>query len=280
MTEGTETDEPVRPRTVHIDTSLQVEQQKVETLSGPVRLALSQYPFSSTSSYARKEFKKAWLQDLGLLYKLTFECKHIGELYTSARKKTWARTRRLDRILDAANVFFTKYPATPADAAMKRLQSHLREAILGAYVAWDRSVTHEFRGTGCIRATERPMLAMNGTIDVTVRECRRSKIQCTVDRFFESNKAHFEKIVTAIKSSESTASKELLRTASTIGKAMTDPQHLCDSNNCTSMSDAIIAVDGVTTDHFGANNDKEWKLLASALGKTLINPVMGTKTDP
>jgi hypothetical protein len=275
---GAETIAPVNAthdaaRAVHIDTSLQIEQQKVVGRSLPVQQALSKYVFSSTSSYARKEFKKAWLQDLALVYKLTRNAAQIGDVYTAIDKSTWARRRRLSRCLEAVDAFLSKHPTMALDVAVKRLRAHLGEAIMCAFLKWERSVTHEYKGTGCIRALERPSRATDGTIDVTVRECRRTKVQCSVHKFFREHEDAFDKIETEIVKCGADISQELKKTAETIREARRNAEYLCDSKNCGAMSDALIAVDGIATDHFAANNDKEWRTLAVALGKPLINPV-------
>ena len=56
--------------------------------------------------------------------------------------------------------------------------------------------------------------------------------------------------------------------------------HLCDNRHCARIADAIIAVDGRKVDEYAANNDKEWRLLARSMGKTLLNPVSGQRVDP
>src|SRR5438270_5330517 len=76
-------------RTVHLDTSLQIEQQKVEAKAKRVQDYLAGYIFTSTSSYARKEFKRAWLQDLNLIYKATRDAKQIGDVYSSLQRSLW-----------------------------------------------------------------------------------------------------------------------------------------------------------------------------------------------
>src|SRR5260221_7553476 len=96
-------------RTVHIDTSLLIEQQKVESKAAPVLAAIAGYVFSSTSTYARKEFKRAWLKDLGLIYKLCDGCQTIADLYDKVRQSTNhpAAKRRRERCLDAIYAFLS-----------------------------------------------------------------------------------------------------------------------------------------------------------------------------
>jgi hypothetical protein len=52
----------------HLDTSILIELFKETALSIPVVKALQPFGFTSTSTYARKEFKAAWLRDLGWIH--------------------------------------------------------------------------------------------------------------------------------------------------------------------------------------------------------------------
>ncbi len=265
---------------VHIDTSLQIELQKSHNNANPVRAALSKYVFSSTSTYARKEFKRGWLQDLALIYKLCDRCKSVPELYDQVQSATNhpMAQRRRSRCLDAIFAFLSTLDSqkTTLEVALTRLRAHLGEAILGAYVKWDRTVTHQYDGTGCARSSERPSRASNGAIDVTVRECKQNKIQCSVHSFFDRNRDSFQKISDSVSPD---SSKELQDTKRIIASAMQNSTVLCDSGKCSGMSEALIAVDGLQSSHFAANNDKEWVTISNALGKPLINPVSAHKAS-
>jgi hypothetical protein len=260
---------------LHLDTSLQIELQKVSAKAEPVREAISGYRFTSTSTYARKEFKRAWLQDLNLIYAKTRDCTQIGEVYERINNALWHPKvrRRLNRCMDAINAFLEPHPTMPIGVAVVRLRAHVAEAILGAFTKWERSVTFEYDGTECIRARERPSRAPDGSIDCTVRRCKPSRIQCRVDRFFDEHRTEFHQIHAAIQQVGDVASVELKETAHAIDGASKDAKHLCDSDNCSAMSDALIAMDGIDAHHFGANNPKEWNTIAEALGKPLVNPV-------
>lgn len=266
-------------RTVQVDTSLIIEQQKSEGEAAPVRAALSRYLFRGSSTYARKEFKRAWLQDLALLNRLAKDSADIGELLRRIETSVGlpAARRRRSRCVSAISAFLSAQSTGSADlplhVLMTRFRAHIREAVLGGFLAFERCITHLHDGTGCVRSAERPSLAPDGSLDVVVRQCKRTSIKCTVHQFFMANREAFAKIEKHIRSLGDVASLELQKTAGTIRIAETDPQHLCASENCSAMSDALIAVDGLKMDDFAANNPREWTALASALGKPLVNPV-------
>lgn len=266
-------------RTVQIDTSLIIEQQKSEAEAAPVRDALSGYVFRASSTYARKEFKRAWLQDLALLNKLARESADIGELLRKVETSVGlpVARRRRSRCVSAISAFLSANSAAsgdlPLNVLMARFCAHVREAVLGGYLAFERCVTHLHDGTGCVRSAERPSLAPDGSLDVRVRQCKRTSVRCVVHQFFTARRRAFETIEEHITKLGDAASPELQKTARTIRTAAIDPQHLCASENCSAMSDALIAVDGLAMDVFAANNPREWTALAAALGKPLINPV-------
>jgi len=270
-------------RTVHIDTSLQIERCKEPKKATIVERALENFGFKSTSSYAKLEFKRAWLQRLLYLYYASQKVNRVDELigYVNDRLGSHpGHQRRLNTCFQAIELFLSK---TKEDisygAILLRLRTHIRNAILGAYAWWDSSVTYEYNGSGCVRAAEQPRQLFGGKIDVSIPQCKRRKIKCTVHQFFEKNKQHFTAIKVGIEARGDDASKELQEAQKIIEYAEKNPEYLCDGRNCSKLGDALIAIDGLDMDCFAANNDKEWELLSMVLGKELINPVKEAKTS-
>jgi hypothetical protein len=264
-------------KTVHIDTSLQIERCKAWKKAQVVEKKLKEFGFKSTSSYAKLEFKRAWIQRLSYLYFASQNVNRLDELidYINDRLGSNSRhRRRLSTCLQAIVSFLSKMNESLSPSAqLIRLRSHIKNAILGAYTWWESSVTHEYNGTNCTRATEQPRQLSSGKIDVSIPRCRRDNVKCTIHRFFDKNTTKFEAIKSAIAVRGDDASKELQEAKKIIEKAKSDPEHLCDDRNCSKLSDALIAIDGLDMDYFAANNDKEWLLLSEVLGKPLINPI-------
>ena len=155
---------------------------------------------------------------------------------------------------------------------LPRLRSHLRQMVLSAYDWWKESATYEFNGTGCRHAEREPACRGNGLLDVSIPQCRPKDIVCRVHTFFKKHIDVFQRIGIAIEQKKD-ASEELKGFAEIIRTAIQQPTSLCDDRRCAKLGDAIIAVDGMDMDHFVANNDKEWELLAEAMSKKLVNPV-------
>ncbi len=266
-------------KTVHIDTSLQIERCKAKNKSEIVEQALRSIPFKATSSYAKLEFREAWLKDLAYLYaqseNLGRTDKLIGRINDRLNAHPLNR-RRVSRCLQAIEKFLGEVPDhIPYGAALSRFRAHLRVAILGAYTWWDSSVTHEFDGTGCARAKRKPT-SRYGKIDVSCPRCLPTQVECTIIEFLESTKEHLLSISKVI-DARGDASDELKDAKAVIDLACNDPQVLCDSRNCRKLGDILIALDGLKMDCYAANNDKEWQLLAEVLEKPLINPVRDAK---
>jgi len=187
--------------TAHVDTSLMVEQQKSEKEATRVRSALAVYKFRSSSTFARKEYKRSWLQDLAYLHKLSKDAADLGDLIRLVERKLGmpVQSRRRKRCQSAIAAYISKQPGElPVSALMTRFRAHVAEAVLGGYMSFNRSVHHVFDGTGCVRGNEEPTLAANDTLDTTVRTCKSNSIRCTVHSFFESNRKEFDKIDAAI----------------------------------------------------------------------------------
>jgi len=110
---------------VHVDTSLQIEQQKVQAQSEPVRRALAAYSFISTSTYALKEFKRAWLQDLNLIYSKSRDCKQIGDVYTAIQRALWhpMAKRRVQTLFRCDQCISGTDPTMPIGVAVLRLRA-------------------------------------------------------------------------------------------------------------------------------------------------------------
>lgn len=269
-------------RTVHIDTSLQIERCKAPKKAQIVEQSLKVFPFKSTSSYAKLEFKRAWLQRLLYLYSASQKVNRVDELigYVNDRLGSHAgHRRRLNTCFQAIESFLSKINESLSPTAqLIRLRSHIEIAIIGAYVWWDLSVTHEYTGTGCVRASERPEQLAGGKIDVSIPHCKVNDIKCIIHQFFEKNKNRFIAIKVAIETLGDNASKELREAKKIIEDAEKNAKCLCDDRVCLKLGDTLIAVDGLDMDCFAANNDKEWILLSRALGKSLVNPVREAKT--
>lgn len=269
--------------TVHIDTSLQIERCKARKKAQVVEDRLKDFHFKSTSSYAKLEFKRAWLQRLYYLYSASQNVSRTDELIGYINDKLGSHPmhqRKLTTCFQAIESFLSRIDEVLSPKAqLIRLRNHIRNAILGAYVWWDFSITHEYDGTGCVRAAEHPKQLAGERIDVSIPLCKPHNIECTIHEFFEKNKNCFREIRVAIENLGDNASKELKETKRIIDEADNNPEFLCDSRNCPKLGDSLIAVDGLSMDCFAANNDREWQLLSKVLGKKLLNPVRDAKVD-
>ena len=265
--------------TLHIDTSVQIERCKGTETAGSVERVIKDFKFKTTSTYAKLEFKRAWLQRLAYLHSASFKVERDDQLLEYVNKKLGAHPahrRMMSTCLQAIISFLLQIngPLTP-QARLLRLRSHIRSSVLGAHTWWtEYSVEHEFDGTGCIRAQEKPT-ERGGVLDVSIPKCNRSNINCSIHQFFSENLDVFLYIKSRIEALGQSASDELKRANEIISKSMDDPTHLCNTKICAAIGDVIIAVDGIKMGCFAANNDKEWVFLANVLSKKLINPVKG-----
>ncbi len=125
-------------RTVLVDTSLLVEQQKGPERSSPVRRALSQYPFQGATSYAKLEFKRAWLKRLAWLYNSTNR-EDVGSisLLINLIDQTFGKhplqRRTYQTLMQALAAFLTPNNDRLTDAErFVRLRAHIKQSLRGS----------------------------------------------------------------------------------------------------------------------------------------------------
>ena len=266
-------------RTVHIDTSLQIERCKAPKKANVVEGALRDFGFKSTSSFAKLEFKGAWLQDLAFLYKASQSVERLEELLSYVDDHLGANIKthnRLKRCIQSIIKSLSTVKGIPYEAVLVRVRNHILNMIVGAYAWWESSVDHEFNGTACVRASEKPTLR-GGKIDVSIPQCKPEEIKCRIIEFFENYKTYFINIKLSISRLEK-PSDQLVEAKDIIENAEKNPKYLCGKGRCRKLGDVLIAIDGLKMDYFAANNDKEWILLSEVLDKHLINPVREAKT--
>ncbi len=265
-------------RTVLVDTSLLIEQQKREKYARPVREALVEYRFKGISSYSKLEFKRAWLQRLSYIHSACGknDARNVLDVQDWIMRRLVGQPyqrRRLQTCFEQLSRFLEVDSGRISEAAqLARLRAHCKRSVLAGAEAMRELATAELKGTGCVRADEPPRETPDGSLDVAIRRCHPKEIRCSMQRFFRDNLAAFDAIAAHIDQLV-TPSAELSRMRDHIRKAQKSPVHLCSDKNCGKLADAIIAVDGQAMDVFAANNDAEWVDISSALGKTLVNPV-------
>ena len=269
--------------TALVDTSIQIERLKTTDAAGRAEKLVRSFAFSATSSFALLEFKGSWLQDLVLLHRYASESETLADVQDKVNKLASVRQsyRRVQRLLaQIAGFLRLEDPNTTLAVAVVKLRAHLATSISGSWQRWNRSVTHHFDGTGCVRAKEALVRSQaNGRFDVCVPDCKPGKVECQIEQFFAQHMCMFRRIAEAIEKLGQSASAELKAARGFIRQAEKKPDVLHDSRICRKIGDILIAVDGERMGTFIANNDNEWVPIARALGKALVNPVNKTSHD-
>jgi hypothetical protein len=261
------------PAGVHLDTTVMLEQFKVASRAAKVVKALSHFRFKSTSTFARHEMNRTWLSDLAYLYEQARKYNRIEDIYAQiGRSFHGGQYARLTRCLEIMQSLLSVSPGTISrDAELARLRSHIAHAITNMHAYWNRKIVHQFDGTLCFIATIRPVMAPNGMIEFALGRCKTKNIRCCVHDFFDQHRNLFEKVRTKVNSLKD-ASNQLKAAAETLLQTANNSKHLCDSNNCRRIGDALIAIDSESVPVMAANNDRDWVPIAEALEKKLINP--------
>jgi hypothetical protein len=278
-------DVPGHFRTVLVDTSLLVEQQKRPKYATPVREALADFQFKGASSYSKREFKHAWLQRFAYIHTVCRlpNVQSLSDVMDHITHKLGSRSelrRQLQTCMDMMTHFLDLEASSISKRSqLARLRTHMKRCALDGTEAVSQMVTGEFKGTGCIRAEEPVTESPDGSLNATIRRCSPAKIQCQVHKLFESNQATFATLADYVDGHSTEASDELDRMRDVIRLAQKSPTCLCDDRHCVRLADALIAVDGQSMEVFAANNDSEWVPIASVMGKQLRNPVSAAKHE-
>jgi hypothetical protein len=267
---------------VLIDTTLQIEQQKIDPRPSAVESMLAPFRFRGASSFSRLEAKRAWIQRLAYIHTESKQVGSIPQLMDRITRKLGSRPenhRKLTSSIEAISSLSERLGGTlSGNAAMERFRYFIVDAVLSLNVWWDRSIHYEFDGTKCVRARERPSFdTKTETIKAAIARCVPAKIQCTIHTFRRENDSHFQKIVDAVRECkhETEKSAELQRSAQLLKESSDDPECLCDDRVCGRIGDSIITVDGIRMSHYASTNSREWAPLAKIFDKQFVNPFEG-----
>lgn len=265
--------------TVLIDTTLQLEQQKIKPRPTVVETALSGFHFRAASSYSRLEAKRAWVQRLAYIHTESKQVDSIPQLLDRITRKLGSHPghrRRLTTSIEAISSYSERLKGSMSGhAAMERFRYLIVDAVLSLNTWWDRSIHHEFDGTKCVRAKEFPTFDLRTeTIQAGIARCVRSKIQCNIHNFRSNNAANFEKIIDSVSGCHHGADKspELVAAAAILEASKVDATHLCDDGVCAKIGDCLITVDGLKMSHFASTNAREWGPLARTFDRVFLNP--------
>jgi hypothetical protein len=265
--------------TVLVDTTLQIEQQKITPRPQAVRDILSQFRFRAGSTYSRFEAKNSWIKRLAYIHAESRQVESIPQLLDRITRKLGSHPqnhRKLTTAIEAISACSGKLNGGLSErAAMERFRYFVVDAVLSLNTWWDRSVHHEFDGTQCERARERPTFDVRTeSIEAGVPRCVPSRIHCGIHTFSIDKSAHFQKIIDAVNQGTHGAeySPELKAAAIILEKAKIDPTYLCNDQVCRKLGDCLIAVDGIEMSHFASTNAREWEPLSGIFEKQLVVP--------
>jgi hypothetical protein len=265
--------------TVLVDTTLQIEQQKITPRPQAVKDVLSQFRFRASSTYSRFEAKNSWIKRLAYIHAESKQVESIPQLLDRINRKLGSHPqndRKLRTAIEAISACSDRLKGgLSGRAAMERFRYLVVDAVLSLNTWWDRSVHHEFDGTRCVRARERPTFDVKTeSIEAGVPRCVPSRIFCGIHTFIVDKAAYFQKIIDAVKQGTHGTEKslELKASATVLEEAKADPTHLCNDQICRKLGDCLIAVDGIEMSHFASTNAREWEPLCGIFEKQLVAP--------
>lgn len=252
-----------------LDTTAQFNRQSTrQEVREEVDRLISSVRITGTSTYSRLEFKRSFVQDLAYLHGKLRQFGSLRALFSHLSRLQQQQHRKLSRVLAHLGRFYQDFPGGERETVEAILL--VIEANALTVMEWfDESVDYVTDGTGCVRSKDPPRL-VRGHLDVTVKICRVADVRCRIHRFFEENRAAFERIAVEIdKLPDADNSNELRAARGIIRQALTDPVMLCNDRVCRRLGDALIGVDGKGFPSIASSNVREFRVICEALGLIL-----------
>lgn len=257
-------------RDLFLDTTAQFNRHSLDrAVRQQIEGLLEAARITGSSTYARLEFKLAFLGDLAYLHGKLRQFRSLPAVFAHLGRLQPSQHRKLQRTLTHLARFWPNVLGGD-QAIMDAILLSIEEAVFTLWDWFDESVDYLADGTGCVRSTEGPRL-VRGHLEVVLKSCRPDRIRCRIHKFFKENQLVFEGIVSEIGSmTEDERSKELKSVQRITAEASADATVLCDDRVCRKVGDALIGVDSTGFPAIVSSNGREYGLICRALGSKLV----------
>jgi len=239
-------------KALFLDTSIQISKrisQKNEV--DRIKSVEKGFDLIVSSSYVLLEFKKSFIQDCIWLHRNLRELKSFGLVHyrLSALGAHIGHNRKRSTVSAVlASYFISNKNESSLDKDIAESVEVFLENVLDDIIDnFKESCDHISDEIHCVRAFEQPKQLRNGSFQARVADCKATKINCKLNTFFEKNKNNFKKIHNFIRENKSDQKKpsELNRIATAIEIGLDDSKQLCETRHCSSLGDALVAVEAV-----------------------------------
>lgn len=161
-------------RALFLDTTAQFNRQSTRReIREEIEQLISSVQITGTSTYARLEFKRSYIQDLAYLHGKLRQFGSLRAVFGHLARLHPRQHRKLSRVLVHLERFYQDVPGGEREAVDAILLC-IEANTLTALEWFDESVDYVEDGTGCVRSKDAPRLVRDH-LDVTVRsvELRR-----------------------------------------------------------------------------------------------------------
>jgi hypothetical protein len=234
-------------------------------------------------SFSKLEFKRALIQNLGLLLDYV-----VQEGYTAAyqRATRFQSKRKISTLVNVLAWAGQSVDVVPTEIrAGDRFDQHLtrqakvflRNAIGVLWHRFDVIVNTTTDRTKCMRAREVPRQKATGSFDLTIHESKCADRTCANEDFLRSNLPKIRAVLSRLDdlaSMQDGLTDELRKCRAMLQQAVADPSLLYDYQNCLDVGDLWIHLEALAAGviNFVTTNFKESKVLCPALGLNMIVP--------
>ncbi len=257
-------------RVALLDTTVQIDRNKSGHRKARISELLEAYDFTVTTSICLLEFKATLIQECITIHN-QLRLKRRFTLVRDALTESRHRQARLRSHIfnNLLLVYASSFRVTEQQDERLAEKARLRlESVIPRLYGWfkgsvDAVLPHRI---DCTRAGEAPV-KKQVSFGVNLPRCSRTgenaNKQCCVEEFIRS---HAVPLVDHIRRT-SDKSEQLERSLSTIENVLTTPHLDLSHEDCRSMGDCLIALEGEgNATHAISSNSSEWELLSEVIG--------------
>lgn len=268
-----------RPRVALLDTTVQVDRQKMGNRRAQIEELLFGFPMKVTTSICLLEFKATIIGECITIHDNLRLRKRFTLVRDSLREKDYRQASLRDHIFDnLVGVFASSFDITEDKDERLGTKARLKlQQIIPRLYDWfvTESVDAVLRdGIQCTRAAEKPDKGERVSFRPNLSKCVRGKNKtCMVEGFIRQ---HAQRVVPALEAIigdlADTEADQLRKTLGLFCRVAGDDDVELSHGECRNAGDCLIALEGMQhASHAVSTNATEWAHLCEILGMEFLH---------
>jgi hypothetical protein len=239
---------------------------------------IARFSRTLSSTYAKMEFKRRYIQDLVYLYnEALLGAKTFADVLARIDKlRSDYHKRKIKRIITSFYGFFLdkgdeEVFGPLGKVTLEKAVIYFKSLIENAWEDFDSDIDEILNGTGCYNAKTGPTRT-GEKFDNRSNICKKGDIKCKIVEFFIRNRESFIKIYKKL-SQLNCLDDEQQKVKNILEKAIEYPEIMADRKNCWNCGDAIIAVESPSDAVLFTTNIKHFEPICSEIKKKCLTPL-------